>query len=131
MDFKIAIEQDEDGWYIVTVPALPGCISQGKTEEEAKKNIAEAIELHLSALARDGIPLYHRFEKSSLFFNQTLPKKFQPDFDFIFLTRLCLKKNNQTMLKNFQSTPQPLLEIHSQINQTLPGNKKTRSVSDS
>ena len=35
------------------------------------------------------------------------------------------------MLKNFQSTPQPLLENHSQINQTLPGNKKTRSVSDS
>ncbi|MCJ7741189.1 MAG: type II toxin-antitoxin system HicB family antitoxin [Methanoregula sp.] len=60
MDFKIVIEQDEDGWYIVTVPALPGCVSQGKTEEEAKKNIAEAIELHLSALARDGIPLSHR-----------------------------------------------------------------------
>jgi len=60
MDFKIAIEQDEDGWVIVTVPALPGCISQGTTEEEAKKKIAEAIELHLSALARDGIPLYHR-----------------------------------------------------------------------
>lgn len=58
MDFKISIEQDEDGWYIVTVPALPGCVSQGKTEEEAKKNIAEAIELHLSALARNGIPLY-------------------------------------------------------------------------
>ncbi|MFA4825137.1 MAG: hypothetical protein WC593_08255 [Methanoregula sp.] len=34
--------------------------------------------------------------------NQTLPEKFQSDFDFIFLTRLCLKKNNQTMLKNFQ-----------------------------
>ncbi len=60
MEFKIAIEQDEDGWYIVTVPSLPGCVSQGRTEEEAKKNIAEAIELHLSALARDGIPLYHR-----------------------------------------------------------------------
>ena len=57
MDFKILIEQDEDGWYIVTVPALPGCVSQGKTEEETKKNIAEAIELHLSALGRDGIPL--------------------------------------------------------------------------
>jgi predicted RNase H-like HicB family nuclease len=49
MDFKIAIERDEDGWY--TVPALPGCISQGKTGAEAKKNIAEAIELHVSALA--------------------------------------------------------------------------------
>ena len=51
MDFKIAIEQDEDGWYIVTVPALPGCISQGQTEAEAKINIAEAIELHVNALA--------------------------------------------------------------------------------
>jgi predicted RNase H-like HicB family nuclease len=59
MDFKIAIELDEDGWYIVTVPALPSCVSQGRTEKEAKKNIAEAIELHLSALARNGIPLYH------------------------------------------------------------------------
>jgi len=52
MEFKIAIEQDEDGWYNVTVPSLPGCVSQGKTEEEAKKNSAEAIELHLSLLTR-------------------------------------------------------------------------------
>ena len=43
-----------------TVPALPGCISQGKTEGEAKKNIAEAIELHLSALAEDGVPIEYR-----------------------------------------------------------------------
>lgn len=57
MEFKILIERDENGWFIVTVPALPGCVSQGKTEEEAKRNIAEAIELHLGALARDGIPL--------------------------------------------------------------------------
>ncbi|HIC91870.1 MAG: type II toxin-antitoxin system HicB family antitoxin [Methanosarcinales archaeon] len=60
MKFKIKIERDEDGWYVVTVPALPGCISQGKTEEEAKKNIAEAIELHLSALAEDGVPIEHQ-----------------------------------------------------------------------
>jgi len=58
--FRIKIEQDEDGWYVATVPALPGCISQGKTEEEAKKNVAEAIELHLSALAEDGVPIGHR-----------------------------------------------------------------------
>jgi predicted RNase H-like HicB family nuclease len=60
MDFKITLGQDEDGWFIVTVPALPGCVSPQKTEEEPKKNIAEAIELHLSAPARDGIPLYNR-----------------------------------------------------------------------
>ncbi|ABS55188.1 protein of unknown function UPF0150 [Methanoregula boonei 6A8] len=55
IDFEIAIEQDEDGWVIVTIPALPGCVSQGKTESEAKKNSAEAIGLHLSALARDSL----------------------------------------------------------------------------
>jgi predicted RNase H-like HicB family nuclease len=60
MKFKIKIERDEDGWYLVTVPALPGCISQGKTEDEAKENIAEAIELHLRALAEEGIPLKHQ-----------------------------------------------------------------------
>jgi len=60
MKFKIKIEEDEDGWYVATVPALPGCISQGKTEGEAKKNIAEAIELHLSVLAEDGVPIEYR-----------------------------------------------------------------------
>ena len=57
MDFKVKIEQDEDGWYVATVPALPGCVSQGKTEKEAIKNVKEAIELHLNALAEDGEPI--------------------------------------------------------------------------
>ena len=57
MNFKVKIEKDEDGWFVATVPSLPGCISQGKNEEEAINNIKEAIELHLSALAEDGIPL--------------------------------------------------------------------------
>ncbi len=57
MKFKVRLEKDEDGWYIATVPALPGCISQGKTEKEAIKNIKEAIELHISMLAEDGIPI--------------------------------------------------------------------------
>lgn len=59
MQFKVVLKKDEDGWYIATVPALPGCISQGKTEEEAKKNIQEAIKLHISLLAEDGIPIQH------------------------------------------------------------------------
>lgn len=60
MEFKIRIERDEDGWYVVTVPALPGCISQGKTEEEAKKNMTEAVELHLRALDEEGVPIKHQ-----------------------------------------------------------------------
>ena len=57
MEFKTVIEKDEDGWFVVTVPALPGCISQGKTQRDAIKNIKETIELHLRSLAEDGIPL--------------------------------------------------------------------------
>jgi len=44
MKLHIKIEQDELGYYVAEVPALPGCLSQGKTYEEALKNIKEAIE---------------------------------------------------------------------------------------
>jgi predicted RNase H-like HicB family nuclease len=57
LNFKIVLENDEDGWIVATCPSLPGCISQGKTEKQALKNIKEAIELHLQALAEDGIPI--------------------------------------------------------------------------
>jgi len=57
MKFKVRIERDENGWYVATVPALPGCISQGKTEAEARKNIKEAIKLHLNSLAEEGLPI--------------------------------------------------------------------------
>jgi len=44
------LEKGEDGYYVVTVPSLPGCISQGKTKKEALENIKEAIELYLEVL---------------------------------------------------------------------------------
>ncbi|VVB84332.1 HicB_like antitoxin of bacterial toxin-antitoxin system [uncultured archaeon] len=47
MKFKVIITEGEDGWYVVEVPSLPGCISQGKTKNEALENIKEAIELYL------------------------------------------------------------------------------------
>ena len=43
MLFHVKVEQAEDGWFVVECPALPGCVSQGKTEEEALENIQEAI----------------------------------------------------------------------------------------
>ena len=54
MIYRIHIEPDEDGVFVATVPALPGCISQGNTEEEAIANIQEAIALHLECMAEDG-----------------------------------------------------------------------------
>ena len=43
MTFHIVLEHAEDGWIVAECPALPGCVSQGKTEEEAIQNIREAI----------------------------------------------------------------------------------------
>ena len=43
MKLQVVIEQDETGYYVAEVPALPGCVSQGQTITEAKANIKEAI----------------------------------------------------------------------------------------
>ena len=58
MKYRVLIEQDEDGVFVVEVPALPGCISQGKTREEALVNIREAIAgwLEVSREFGDSIP---------------------------------------------------------------------------
>lgn len=47
MKVKVVLEPSEEGGYTVYVPALPGCISEGETVEEALVNIEEAIELYL------------------------------------------------------------------------------------
>lgn len=44
MKLHVVIEKDEVGYYVAEVPALPGCLSQGKTKDEALRNIKEAIE---------------------------------------------------------------------------------------
>jgi predicted RNase H-like HicB family nuclease len=43
MKLQVNIEKDETGYFVAEVPALPGCLSQGKTLAEAKRNIKEAI----------------------------------------------------------------------------------------
>ena len=45
--FDVLLERDSDGGFVVSVPALPGCYSQGDTLKEATSNIKEAIELYL------------------------------------------------------------------------------------
>ena|SRR5260221_13416283 len=47
LQFKVLLEQDEDGLYVASVPELPGCYTQGKTLEIARERIKEAIELVL------------------------------------------------------------------------------------
>ena len=55
-NFKVIIEQDEDGIFIAEAPAIPGCYTQGKTYEEAVKGIKEVIELCLEEAKDD--PVY-------------------------------------------------------------------------
>jgi len=57
MKYRVLLEQDEDGVYVAEVPALPGCISQGTTREEAVKNIKEAILAYLESLEARGEPV--------------------------------------------------------------------------
>jgi len=57
MKFLITIFRDEDGMFIAECPSIPGCVSQGKTEDEAEKNIREAIKECLEVRAEKGMPL--------------------------------------------------------------------------
>ncbi len=57
MKYRVVIEVDEDGIYVASVPSLPGCISQGRTREEALKNIQDAIKGYLESLKKHGEPI--------------------------------------------------------------------------
>ena len=50
-EFNVVIERDEDGFYVASVPALPGCHTQARSLEELDRRIAEAIELFLEDAA--------------------------------------------------------------------------------
>lgn len=54
---QVMLYPGEDGYWVAEVPSLPGCISQGKTREEAVKNIQEAIRGYTAALEEDHLPV--------------------------------------------------------------------------
>lgn len=57
MLYRVVIEQDEDGVYVAECPTLPGCISQGKTRQDAVANIKDAIAGYLHSLQQHGEPI--------------------------------------------------------------------------
>lgn len=57
MKLPVTLSPGEDGWIIAECPVIPGCISQGKSEEEAMSNIKEAIGLCLETRKEEGLPL--------------------------------------------------------------------------
>jgi antitoxin HicB len=56
MKYRVVIEPDEDGVFVAECPALPGCISQGKTRAEALANIKDAMTGYLASLKKHGEP---------------------------------------------------------------------------
>ncbi len=57
MKFLVTLEPGDDGWIVAECPALPGCLSQGRTEAEALANIREAIEGILEVRRAHGLPI--------------------------------------------------------------------------
>ena len=54
MKLPVILTEGEDGYIVAEIPVLPGCISQGKTKEEALANIKEAAELCLESMEEEG-----------------------------------------------------------------------------
>jgi predicted RNase H-like HicB family nuclease len=54
MRYAVILQKEDDGGYVVTVPVLPGCVSQGDTRQEALRNIEEAIELYVEDVRATG-----------------------------------------------------------------------------
>jgi len=54
---EIVVYPGENGYWVAECPSLPGCISQGKTREEAIQNIKEAISCYIHALEEDNLPV--------------------------------------------------------------------------
>lgn len=57
MKYRVMIEQDEDGLFVAEVPSLPGCVTQGRTRQEAIENAKEAIAVYLESLAAHDEPI--------------------------------------------------------------------------
>jgi predicted RNase H-like HicB family nuclease len=57
MKLLVTLERDETGMIVVECPAIPGCVSQGKTDDEAVANIREAIQACMEARAANDMPL--------------------------------------------------------------------------
>lgn len=57
MTYTVVIRTGNESGYVATVPALPGCVSQGQTRRQALRNAKEAIEAYIEALLEDGLPV--------------------------------------------------------------------------
>ena len=66
MKYRVNIKKDEEGAFIARCPALPGCISQGKTRKEALANIKDAIEGYIASLRKHNEPVPPSIEEETV-----------------------------------------------------------------
>lgn len=71
LNFKVIVEQDEDSYFVASIPSVPGCYSQGKTYEEALKNVKEALELCLEVAKENP-----QYAQKVIFPEDTVSEKF-------------------------------------------------------
>ena len=57
MSYTVVIREGNEGGYVATVPALPGCVAQGRTRRQRLHNVKEAMEAYIEALLEDGLPV--------------------------------------------------------------------------
>jgi len=73
LEYDVIFEEAEEGGYMVYTPALPGCVSEGDTFEEAKDNITEAISAYLESVAKEGQKIPDNQNKSFFFGKIAIP----------------------------------------------------------
>jgi predicted RNase H-like HicB family nuclease len=66
MKYRVLINPDEDGVYVATCPALPGCVSEGKSRGEALTNIKDAIDGYLASLRKHNEPIPPPIEEETV-----------------------------------------------------------------
>lgn len=57
MKYTVILEKGRESGFVAYCPALKGCVSQGKTKDEALGNIKEAVAAYIEALLEDGLPV--------------------------------------------------------------------------
>src|ERR1017187_9119819 len=74
--YTIVVEPEDTGGYMVLVPALPGCFTQGATLDECRERAAEAIAVHIAGLEADGEPGPHESATPQLMTVTIAPERF-------------------------------------------------------
>lgn len=100
LNFTAVITQDEDGMFVATCPAIPGCHSQGETYEEAQKNIEEVIKLCLNVAKKDRAYRFDELGEEDVKRYKTSNYKSQV-IVFVYGCKTCLRIGTFPALRSF------------------------------